>query len=130
MGIKLFFRKWLSSEEKLTFYASVFTALTVSVETLHPDKVNAYIDFAESLQLNEYDTEVFKERVKEYETAIFREDIHLNDLIQKIGRIAKRNPEWIAEIPLEALMLCVVKDEILQRRVLDFIITLLKESSN
>ncbi len=128
--IKLFFRKWFSGDEKINFFAAIFSALTVSVETQDPNKINSYKEFAEALSLNHHDTDVFKERVAQYKNSYAKEEIRLNDLINKINKISKVHPEWIIEIPLEALIVCISPDEILQKRVLEFLLTLLQESSH
>lgn len=130
MGIILFFKKWLSADERLTFYASIYTALTHSVENREIMEANEglYQGFAESIFLKEHDTVVFKERVDEYTASLEKGDIQINNLIKKIDKIAKKNPQWISEIPLEALMMCVIKGEVVQRRVLEYILNLLKES--
>ncbi len=129
MNMSLFFRKWVSKDEKITFFAAVFATLTVSVQSLGSVQINAYKQFSEFLNLDGNNKAIFKTRLNEFIGAYYRNDIDLNYLVSKIDRLSRRNKEWIEEIPLEAIQLCVVKNETLQRRFVEYIMTLLKESS-
>lgn len=129
MGIGLFFRKWMSKDEKITFFAAIFATLTISVENLGSVPIQTYQQFSELLNLDHNNKEVFKGRLNDYIGAYYRNEIDINYLVTKIDKLARKNKEWIEEIPLEAIQMCVIRDETLQRRFVEYIMSLLKESS-
>jgi len=129
MSFSLFFRRWMSKDEKITFFAAVFATMTVTVQNLGSVQISAYRQFSDFLDLNESDESIFSSRLNDFIGAYYRGDIDINYLIGKIDKFSKKNRGWIEEIPLEAIKVCVVRDEILQRRFVEYIMTLLKESS-
>jgi hypothetical protein len=126
MNTPLWFRKCFFLDEKIAFYASVFTAILVSSDNFSPRDINKHNSFTTLIQLNDYEKVIFEQRAKEYTSGIIKKEICLNELIIKIGKVAKRKPNWILNIPVDKLNSIVFTKGILQMRVLEFLLQLTK----
>ena len=129
MSLGLFFRRWISKDEKITFFAAIFATLTVSVENLGSVQIGAFKQFSTLLSLDMNSEDIFRNRLNNFIDAYYKNEIDINYLVSKIDNIAQKNPDWVEEIPLEAIQFCVVREEVLQRRFVEYLMTLLKESS-
>lgn len=126
--IGLFFRKWLQKDEKIYFFALVFSTMTVSLKKDPSLRVDLMERFCSFLDLSDDSKKIFLIRTQEILNAYYKNDIDINDLVTKIRHILNQHPRWINKLSLEAIASCVVKEEILQRRFVEFLLSSLRDA--
>ncbi|MDR3347345.1 MAG: hypothetical protein LBN32_01890 [Helicobacteraceae bacterium] len=109
---------------QVDFYAKVYTALIISTNIPRATLGERTLKFC-SLMFKEKDQRnFFTSCATRYIEIGDRSDININQLISKIDREYKANPEWITKLSDEAIDVCKSENDGLQDRVIEYIATL------
>lgn len=128
--IRSFFRNWFYKDERIGFFALVFSAMTISVEDMSSIDITALDAFSKRLELDKISRQILRARTNKILDAYYKNDIDLNDIVKRIKSLLKYNKKWVTELPIEALRSCIVKHSILQRRFFEFIMSCIKTANN
>ncbi len=126
MNIGLFFRKWYSNDKTINFYALLFCGMNVTVEKQAINRLSCRY-FVERIGLGKTGEAVFHTRLNSLSEAFYARTIDLNYIVRRLEQIL--NAPRAPKIPLDALCLLIVRDEILQRRFFEFLLERLNKQA-
>ena len=126
MSWNSWFYRLFGKDKKAEFCARVFAALVIAGDELSVERLEQAKEVGRMLFPAGPQRERFSSLLHFYMEECVTEQLDLNLLVKRIVAEAKKNPEWLEEVPEESYRMVKISDAPLQTRVLEMLENLKK----